>query len=155
MRRAKFPTLTFYMHTEADRSRLVVRIQNLPIDSANPLEVVIREKPQGRTPDQNALMWAGPLKDFEEQGYVENRTYPANVWHEHFKGTLLPEGFDPLLCKDGYKKWDYTPNGIRVLVGSTTQLTQRGMSEYLEQMYAVGSAMGIQFKVDPRLRIAA
>ena len=44
-----------------------------------------------------------------------------------------------------YKKWGITPVGDRVLIGSTTQLTVRGMSEYLSQVYAYGASIGVQF----------
>jgi hypothetical protein len=53
------------------------------------------------------------------------------------------------LVKDPFKwkKWDYTPNGDRILVGSTTDLTVKGFSQYLEQVHAFGSSLGVMFHV--------
>ena len=55
----------------------------------------------------------------------------------------------PELCKEGYIKWDVDPLGERVLVGSTTQLTVRGYSDYLEQVHVLGAEMGVQFHANP------
>ena len=96
-------------------------------------------------------MWAGPMVDIAEQGYVDGRTFTAEVWHEHFKREYLPEEYDPTLCKEGYRKWDYTPKGERVLVGSTTDLTVRGFALYLQQIEAYARIeLGVQFHASPR-----
>ena len=121
-------------------------IQNVPIDRDNPLEVVVREKQKVRKLDQNALMWVGPLKDIAEQAWVDGMQFSDIVWHEHFKRKYLPEEYDPELCKEGYRKWDYTPSGEKVLVGSTTQLTIKGFAQYMEQIYADGADLGVMFR---------
>mgnify|MGYP000658249821 CR=1 FL=1 len=69
---------------------------------------------------------------------------------EYFKKEYLPEEFNPDLCKEGYQKWDYDPSGDRVCVGSTTELTVKGFSQYLEQIYAFGAEQGVRFGVDER-----
>lgn len=120
-------------------------IPNLPLDEENPLEILIREPVKMRGPDQNSLMWVGPLADIAAQAWVDGRRFSAEVWHEHFKRQYLPEEFDPELTKEGYRKWDYTPDGERVLIGSTKQLTKKGFSQYLEQIEADGANMGVQF----------
>lgn len=120
-------------------------IQNVPIDRENPIEVVVRERQKVRKPDQNALMWAGPLKDIARQAWINGQQYSDVVWHEFFKKAFLIEEYDPELCKEGYKKWDFTPIGDKVLVGSTTQLTVKGFAQYLEQVYAAGADLGVMF----------
>ena len=71
------------------------------------------------------------------------------MWHSHFKREFLPDpdhaDCDDSHIKDGYVKWSAMPNGSRVLIGSTTGLTVRGMAAYLEQVYAYGSSLGVQF----------
>lgn len=150
MTRQKYPRRAFLIrsHHELDRAALVLR--NIPIDPEKPLQVTISEEVRARKLDQNALMWAGPLKDIAAQVYLDGRTYTPELWHEYFKKEFLPENFDPELCKEGYQKWDYDPSGDRVCVGSTTELTVKGFSQYLEQIYAFGSEQGVQFGVDER-----
>lgn len=143
--RPKFQTRQVFLRTEQQRDLVAALLPNLPLDEENPLEVIIREPVKARGLDANALMWVGPLADIAAQAWVQGRQFSAEVWHEHFKREHLPEEFDPELTKDGYRKWDYTPTGERVLIGSTTQLTKRGFSLYLEQIEADGAGMGVQF----------
>lgn len=148
----KFDARRFVLAGEEQRRNAIALLSNVPLG----LEVLIREQVKQRGLDANALMWAGPLKDIAEQAYVGGRRYSAEVWHEQFKAEFLPEDDATDLCelvKDPikWKKWDYTPNGDRVLIGSTTDLTKKGFSQYLEQIHAYGSLLGVQFGV----RIAA
>lgn len=145
MKRQKFPTRQILLRTGQQLDIVMALLPNLPLDDENPLEVLIREPVKARGMDQNALMWVGPLADIAAQAWVQGRQFSAECWHEHYKREYLPEEFDPELTKEGYRKWDYTPTGERVLIGSTTQLTKRGFSQYLEQIEADGAGMGVQF----------
>jgi hypothetical protein len=147
MKRDKFPTRTIYLVGQMQKESANLVIDGAPIDMANPLEVVIREKQKVRKQSQNDLMWSRELKDISEQAYVNGRTYSAEVWHDFFKREYLPEEYDEELTKEGYRKWDVDPNGERVLVGSTTQLTTKGFSIYLEQVTAYGAGLGVMFGV--------
>lgn len=147
--RPKFEQRKFRLVGELQLRTVMALLPNLPLDAAKPLEIVIREEVKARKLDQNALMWAGPLKDIAEQAWVEGRQFSDLVWHEHFKKLYLPEQFDAELCKEGYRKWDFTPAGDKVLVGSTTDLTVKGFAEYLEQVYADGANMGVEFHANP------
>lgn len=149
MKRQPFQTRTFRLVGTDQRARLMALVENLPIDFAKPLEVVIREEKKARKLDQNALYWAGPLRDIAEQAWVQGRQYSAEVFHEHFKREFLPDpdraDCDLSHVKDGFRKWCTTPGGLSVLLGSTTGLTVRGMAAYLEQVYAYGASLGVQF----------
>ena len=149
MTRQKYPTRKILLRAPQQVEVAISAIRNAPLDQSKPLELLIREEVKARKPDQNSLMWAGPLKDIAEQGYVDGRTYTAEVWHEHFKREFLPESYDPELCKrEDYRKWDYTPSGERILVGSTTDLTVRGFALYLTQVEAyAASELGVVFHV--------
>lgn len=145
MTRTKFQQRTFRLVGRQQVDGLLALVRNLPIDAERPLEVVIREEKRKRGVDQNALYWAGPLRDIADQAWVDGRQYSAEVWHEYFKREFLPDG-DSGLTRDGYRKWAFLPpDGPRVLIGSTTQLTVKGMAEYLEQVYAYGASLGVQF----------
>ena len=120
-------------------------VKNAPVDPLKPLELILREKSVTRNDTQNSLMWVGALNDIASQAWVNGRQYSAEVWHEHFKREYLPEKFIEGITKEGYAKWDYMPTGERVLIGSTTQLTTGGFSEYLDKIYSDGANLGVRF----------
>lgn len=148
-KREKFTTRKFLLGADKVREQVLAVVRNLPIDPLRPLEVVVREEQKARKLDQNALLWVGPLADLAEQAWIEGRKFTAETWHYYLKKELLPEEFDPELCKDGYVKWEFGPDGERVLIGSTTQLTVKGFSMYLEQVFAFGASLGVKFHANP------
>lgn len=150
--RQPFKPRPFLLRDERVRDTLVAAVRNLPLDTMYPLEVVIREPVKGRKLSQNAAMWAGALRDISEQAWVQGRRHSAEVWAEFFKRELLPEDFNPEMCKEGYQKWDVDPGGDRILVGSTTQLTVKGFSEYLTAIEAYGAGLGVLFTASPNER---
>ena len=139
---------TIVLVGEPQRSLAMRRLESIPVGSDPMMEVVFRERKDVRSLDQNAAMWAGPLRDIAEQAWVNRQQFSAEAWHEHFKGEFLPEDDDPELdelVKDGYRKWTILPTGDRALTGSTTQLTRKGMARYLQQVAAFGAQMGVLF----------
>lgn len=152
MMRQPFKPRAFLLRDERVRETLLAAIRNLPLDAMYPLEVVIREQVKARRPDANARMWAGPLRDISEQAFIEGKQFSAEVWHNYFKKELLPEEFDPEICKEGYVKWSYDPAGDRVLVGSSTELTVKGFAEYLTAVEAFGASLGVLFTASPNER---
>lgn len=152
MDRPEFKTRTIRLIGEPQAEVAFAALRHAPIDPEKPLEFILREEKKTRKPDQNQAMWAGPLRDIAEQAWVGNRQFSIEVWHEYFKREYLPEDDDPdleTLARDGYRKWDFTPSGERVLVGSTTQLLIRGMALYLQQVEAHGSSLGVVFHAPP------
>lgn len=141
-----YKTRTIRILDKDRRSLAIAAIENAP----DGVEVVIREPVTTRSQSQNALMWSGPLRDLEEQAWVHGRQFSAEVWHEYLKALYLPEETDPdienlVTNVRVYKKWDISPKGDRVLVGSTTQLSKKGMSDYLDKVYAFGAGLGVMF----------
>ena len=155
----KFQTRIFRLVGSQQIKSVISLLPHLPINLDNPLELIIQEPKPTRKPDQNAAMWSGPLKDIEQQAFIEGRQYSATVWHEHFKELFLPDenspDFDESHVKSKYKKYDFTPSGKRVLVGSTTELTVKGFAIYLTQVEAFGANLGVMFSVNPKLLVAA
>lgn len=150
--RARFAERKLYLRNETVRNTLLALVRNLPLDDMEPLEIVVREQIKGRKPDANARMWAGPLKDIAEQAFIEGRQFSAEVWHEWAKREFLPEEFDPVLCREGYKKWDFDPSGERILVGSTTMLTVKGFADHITMLEAAGASFGVLFTASPNER---
>lgn len=149
-KRQNYPTRTVRLIGPVQMQQAINILNGVPLDPARPIEVVFREEVKQRKLDQNALMWVRELKDIAEQAYVDGRTYSDTVWHEYFKGLYLPEVNDPELVSlvkdvEKYRKWDYTPGGDRVLVGSTTELSIRGFALYLQQITLHGESLGVQF----------
>lgn len=143
--RTEYLAKTFRLVGKLQIDIAINAIQNAPIDLEKPLEVIIREEQKGRSLSANALMWAGPLNDIAQQAWVHGRQYSALIWHEYFKEKFLPDFPDPKLVKEGYKKYEETPDGRRVLVGSTSKLTKHGFSVYMEQVYAYGADLNVKF----------
>lgn len=153
MKREKYPTKTIVLIGSMQKDTARILLEQAPIDMHKPLELVIREQQKARKLDQNALMWVSQLADISAQAYVNGRTFSAEVWHEFFKREYLPEEFDPELTKEGYRKWDYAPDGERVLVGSTTELTIKGFAQYLTQIEAHGASLGVMFGTSRRMAV--
>lgn len=151
MKREKFEPRKIRLVGEKQLATALALLPHLPLDADKPLELLIREEVKGRKPDQNALMWAGPLKDIAEQCWIEGRCHSEAVWHEYFKAGFLPEEYDPELCKkESYQKWDFGPGGDRVLVASSTDLTIKGFAQYLDQIHAFGGQYGVEFHEAPQ-----
>jgi len=148
--RPTYATRVIYLAGELQRETAMAMLKNAPLDPDKPLELVLHERVKVRTLDQNAAMWAGPLRDIADQAWVDGRQFVADVWHEYFKRRYLPEDEDlelPLLVKnpETYHKWAMTPGGEQVLIGSTTQLSERGFAIYMMKVEADGANLGVQF----------
>lgn len=154
MKREPYPQKKIRLigQTQLDNAMTVLR--NAPLDTAKPLEFILREEVKPRKADQNSLMWSCQLKCIAEQAYVNGRTYSAEVWHTHFKEMFLPETFQSAehqaeIAKEGYRKYDTSPGGKRILVGSTTELTVKGFAIYLQQVEAFGANLGVIYSANP------
>lgn len=147
--RPPLATRPFRLVNETIREHIINMLRNLPIDELRPIEVVFREEQKKRRPDQNAALWAGPLRDISEQAWLDGKQFSADVWSTYFKVQLLPEEYDPELTMENYQKWSMDPAGDRVLTGSTTQLTVKGHAEYRMAIEAFGASLGVQFSIPP------
>jgi hypothetical protein len=149
-----FQTRTISLLTDTQKQLAIAAVNNAP--TGQNLEVLIREVTKKRTESQNALMFASAIKDIAEQVWVEGRQYDKDTWHRYLKKYFLPdETSEPYiheLVKDPatYKKFATSPDGEQECVGSTTQLTKYGFSQYLEQIYAFGASNGVLFTTKER-----
>lgn len=136
------------LFSEKQRDNAISIIKGLTLNTEKPYEVVIGLWSKRRNSEQNRLMWAD-LRDVSQQVFVDGRKFSSEVWHEYFKREHLPEKFETGITKAGYKKWDYTPVGERVLIGSTTNLTTKGFAEYLLAVQAEAQTeYGVRFTTE-------
>ena len=131
--RSKFKTKVILLREVAQQTELINVIVQLPFDYENPLQITIAEKPKGRTNEQNKLYWQ-ILQDISEQKCVNNKFYSAEIWAEFFKSEYLPINFQEIETKKNYKKWTDGVSGNKILVGSTTQLTTVGFTNYIDKI---------------------
>lgn len=136
-------TTKFKVDDERSQFHAVRAVQDLPLNK--PWLIEIKRYTKKRTGGQNNYHWGGLIGDFVEQGFFDGRQFEAEDWHYYFKKKFLPEMAEDELTLDGYQKWREMPDGELKLVGSTTQLTTKGFSQFLEQCYALGSELGIRF----------
>ena len=153
--RQPFVMRQFVLRDDKDLQRAAACMRNAPLDPAKPLELVIREAQPMRKKPANDRMWAGQLKDIEQQAWVDDgtgkkRRYRDVVWHDYFKRAFLPEQYGEGITRHvEYRKWAVAPDGERVLVGSTKDLTPRGFALYLQEVEAFGANLGVQFSAAP------
>ncbi len=114
-------------------------------EAPNGVQVILQEPEKKRTKEVNSYAWAVMLRDFEEQGFINGRNFSKAAWHEYLKAEFLPDEPEDGITLKGYKKWEESPGGNMVNVGSTTQLTSRGFADYLERCFAFGSELQIKF----------
>lgn len=134
---------TFVLHTGEHLQSLAAFLKanaGPMAKQGQPLEVRVSVHKAKRSSEQNSLMWV-LLTQIADQAWVAGRQFDAEVWHEHNKRELLPEE-----TARGVKKWDYLPNGDRVLAMSTTDLDVSEFSTYLEKLQAKAAVeLGVIF----------
>jgi len=134
------------------RDNAVKQVQNLPYDGS--LEICIRPITKTRSSSANARHWAAIMKDLSEQAYVEGKQFSVEIWHSFLKAKFLPNPEDEniaMLVKnpEKYQLFAELPDGTVECVGSTTQLTVRGFSEYMEAVQAwAASECGVMFSAN-------
>lgn len=145
--RAKFVTRTITLSDEAIVARAKLVLDNLPIDTLRPLQLVIQEAPKKRSLDQNNYYWMR-LGEIAEQAWSEGRQFTSDVWHEYARRNLMP---DKIMTKDGVRrsKWTEMPDGSTTII-STTMLDRASFADYCTALEAFGSELGVLFSADPR-----
>jgi len=130
---------------ESARNSALLQIQALSLEPV--MQVEIKKFTKKRSGEQNSLQWAGMLSDFSEQGVINGKTFSVKVWHEYLKELFLPDQEEEGITLKGYAKWQAMPDGSLRCIGSTTKLTTKGFSEYMERCYSYGAQeLEIRFK---------
>lgn len=142
--RAPFQTRTILLRSEKQRDLAHILIDTVPLDDEKPLEVVIGERHEKRSVLQNRMMWAELDRIARRVAHTTGIGYTASSWHIFFNQEFLPEEYEEGITKRGYVKWEYLPNGNRICIGSTTELTKKGFNEYMEQIHAYVAGLGVE-----------
>lgn len=93
-----------------------------------------------RSIQQNAFYWGIVLRDISQQAAVEGRRYAPEAWHEHFKRVFLGYQFKRVVIAGRKRK------AVVKELRSTTKLSVKKMSVFLEQVLAFGvTDLGVRF----------
>lgn len=93
-----------------------------------------------RSVQQNKFYWGVVLKEISEQAGIGGQKYAADAWHELFKRQFLARKVKKVAVAGRRRKV------VSVSLGSTTDLSVRAMSRYLEEVQAfAASDLGVQF----------
>ena len=135
---------------DTPRAKGIMMLQMQALSHDPPKVVEVKPFQKLRTKDQNRLMWKSLMGDIAGQAFIDGRQFSQQVWHEHLKELFLPEKAEEGITTADYQKWLEMPDGSLKMVGSTTKLLTKGMSNYLEQCYAYGCDLGVMFTASPR-----
>lgn len=139
--------MIFLLRSESQKELFASKVNNLPVDAENPIQITISEQTKARGLDANAYYWLR-LGEIASQAWSGGRQYDSDVWHEYCKKNVMP---DMVETKDGeiVSKYLPSPGDIRVII-STTKLSRKQFSEYTEMIEAFGAGLGVMFSANPR-----
>ncbi len=107
--------------------------RKMAIDAINnaPDGSILEIRESNRTKSQNRFYWE-LLSAIEMQLVNEGRRYRAEIWHEYFKARYL------------VPKMMELPNGkLKEVERTTTDLSKKEFSDYIEQVMAFASEHGV------------
>ena len=142
-------SLTVHLR-DAVQGRIAVKERLLPHIGAHlmaqrRLKVTVEEAEDERSLQQNAFMWAYVLKTISRQAVIDGIGADENGWHLYFKRRLL--GYRVVKVKVPGKKRPSITRELR----STTGLSVRRMSKYLDEMMAIAATeFGVTFDAGKR-----
>lgn len=106
------------------------------------LKLTLQVAEDERSLKQNKFYWGPCLKDISEQAQIGGQRYSKDAWHELFKRQFLPRKV---------KKCHVAGRGkavVSVSLGSTTDLSVRRMTDYLDKVQAFAATdLGVAFTV--------
>lgn len=146
-KRTPIAKMIFLLRSESQKELFAGKVNNLPVDAENPIQITISEQTKARGLDANAYYWLR-LGEIASQAWSGGRQYDSDVWHEYCKKNIMP---DTVETKDGeiISKYLPSPGDVRVII-STTKLSRRQFAEYTEMVEALGASLGVMFSANPR-----
>ena len=100
-----------------------------------PLRIIISTQEEKRREQQNKYYWAVVIRSIADQAWVDGKRFSGEVWHEHVARMF------------GILKDVTLPDSIVIQKRlSTTEMTVKEFSEYIENVTAWGaSELGIRY----------
>lgn len=110
------------------------------------VRIRIEQSRDVRSLRQNAFLWGHVYAEISLQGVVCGQRWIDLAWHEYFKRLFLGWRFEEVVPVPGQVITDKRARVRRVL-RSTTELSVKEMSEYLEKVLAWGvTELGVTFE---------
>ena len=124
-------------------------LHNLPLDGS--MECVLRPYKKPSSDQQRRRMFGYVVGEIAAQAWLQGKQYSQEVWHEYLKAKFLPESFKAGITREGYVKYLEMPDGSMKMVGSTTQLTTLGHTNYVTECEAFAAQeLGVRFSAEER-----
>jgi hypothetical protein len=124
-------------------------LHNLPLDGS--MECVLRPYKKLSSNQQRRRMFGYVVGEIASQAWLQGKQYSAEVWHEFLKAKFLPETHQDGITREGYMKYMELPDGSIKMVGSTTQLTTLGHTNYVTECEAFAvQELGVRFSAEER-----
>lgn len=121
---------------------LVYQQASLMIADGKKVRIRCQEAKDTRSIRQNAFLWAGVYSEISLQARICGERWVAEAYHELFKRMFLGYRYERAPGVAGVSG----DRAIRVL-RSTTELSVKQMSEYLEKVLAYGATdLGVTFQ---------
>lgn len=104
------------------------------------VRLVAEEAEDDRSIQQNRFMWGVVLKEMSEQAQINGQRWAAEAWHELGKRQFLGYEFKKTVIAGRKRKT------VSKVLRSTTRLSVKRMSEYLEKLMAFAvTDLGVTF----------
>lgn len=111
------------------KARMVPHVRAL-LAAGKRVAVTVEEAEDDRTPKQNKFLWSFVYKTISEQALINGIGAQAEGWHDYYKKMFL--GYQVFKVKVPGK----SRPSVRRELRSTTGLSVRKMSKYLDQVMA-------------------
>jgi len=106
------------------------------------LQITAMPEEDAKTVQQNRFYWGVVLKEISEQARIGGERYTADAWHELMKRQHLPRRIKKTRVA-GKKR-----PVVTTTIGTTTGLSVRKMSKFLEKVMAFASTdLNVQFSL--------
>ncbi len=140
-----FKKIKYLLRTPIQKDSAIYCIQKLPLNEEKPLEVIIQEHKEKRTPPQNRYYWRR-LEEIARQAEIDKKKYVAKAWHIYCKENIMD---DYVINKDGERvsKWIDLPLKGRTII-STTELEKESFAKYITQVEVFGVELNVRFSAD-------
>lgn len=146
-KRTPIAKMIFLLRSESQKELFARKVNNLPVDAENPIQITISEQTKARGLDLNGLMWLR-ITEISQQVWRDGRQFDKDIWHRYLKLNEMP---DEVEMKDGTirSKWVEVPDGSQDVI-STALLSAGFFSRYITIIEAFGASLGVMFSANPR-----